>query len=152
MLIYSGCSDTGGKPTTVFMVFYTAIRCPIWVICRFPESLSENLIRKFLKIWNRGWSIYPILLLPAIYRNNWHRYWKRSCYWTGEWCAVMYRTWKMRWIWCLLWRKMLRVAGKWKPIWLKCTRKVGSPGKYCGPVIWGILPIVPGVSLPILML
>ena len=29
MLIYSGCSDTGGKPTTVLMVFYTAIRCPI---------------------------------------------------------------------------------------------------------------------------
>ena len=25
-------------------------------------------------------------------------------------------------------------------------------GEDCGPVIWGILPIVPGVSLPILML
>lgn len=42
------------KPTTVLMVFYTAIRCSNRVICRFPESLSENLIRKFLKIWNRG--------------------------------------------------------------------------------------------------
>lgn len=49
MLIYSGCSDTGGKPTTVLMVFYTAIRCPIWVICRFPDHcrriLSENFWR-----------------------------------------------------------------------------------------------------------